>query len=132
MADIAPKKSRVNASIADRYYGAASATPARVFGALMRSARTHISDARKRNRGLWIEARMQEIVDRLGANLPRTLRLEDSAVRIGVMPWVKAADYGDAVDAVNLAVLAAFRERGVIIAPPQREVRLLRGSGRRD
>lgn len=61
----------------------------------------------------------------------RTLRLEDSAVRIGVLPWVKAADYGDAVDAINLAVLAAFREHGVIIALPQREVRLLGGNGRR-
>jgi CRISPR-associated protein Csd1 len=68
---------RVNASIADRYYGAASATPARVFGALMRGARTHISDARKRNQGLWIESRLQQIIDRLPPELPRTLRLED-------------------------------------------------------
>jgi CRISPR-associated protein Csd1 len=68
---------RVNASITDRYYGAASATPARVFGALMRGVRTHISDARKRNQGLWIEARLQEIIDRLPPELPRTLRLED-------------------------------------------------------
>ena len=39
---------RVNASIADRYYGAASSTPARVFAALIRGAKTHIADARKR------------------------------------------------------------------------------------
>jgi len=68
---------RVNASIGDRYYGAASATPARVFGALMRSARAHISGAHKLGRGHWIEPRLSEIIDRLPAELPRTLRLED-------------------------------------------------------
>ncbi len=68
---------RVNASIADRYYGAASAMPARVFGTLMRGARTHISDARKRNQGLWIESRLGEIMSHLPPDLPRTLRLED-------------------------------------------------------
>jgi CRISPR-associated protein Csd1 len=68
---------RVNASIADRYYGAASAMPARVFGTLMRGARNHISDARKRNQGLWIDSRLEEIMSHLQPDLPRTLRLED-------------------------------------------------------
>ena len=68
---------RVNASIADRYYGAASATPSRVFGTLMRGARAHISDARKRRRGLWIEPRLEQILNHLPPDLPRTLRLED-------------------------------------------------------
>ena len=67
----------VNASIADRYYGAASATPARVFGALLRGARTHVADAQKRNKGFWITPRLEQIIDRLPADLPRTLRLED-------------------------------------------------------
>ena len=68
---------RVNASIADRYYGAASSTPARVFGALLRGARTHISDAQKRNMGFWINPRLEQIIGRLPAELPRALRLED-------------------------------------------------------
>lgn len=68
---------RVNATIADRFYGAASATPARVFGALLRGAKNHISDARKRNQGMWIEPRLGQIMARLPADLPRTLRLED-------------------------------------------------------
>jgi CRISPR-associated protein Csd1 len=70
---------RVNTSIVDRYYGAASSTPARVFGALMRGAQTHISDARKRGRGLWIESRLTEIIGRLPADLPTSLRIEDQA-----------------------------------------------------
>ena len=68
---------RVNASIADRYYGAASATPARVFGPLLRGARTHVADANKRGRGLWLNGRIGQIMGQLGAEMPRTLRLED-------------------------------------------------------
>jgi CRISPR-associated protein Csd1 len=68
---------RVNASIADRFYGAASATPARVFGALMRSAKVHISDARKRNLGGWIEPRIEQIMAHLPARLPTSLKIED-------------------------------------------------------
>ncbi len=68
---------RVNASIADRYYGAASSTPARVFGALMRGARSHISSAHKLNHGFWIEPRLESIIGMLPPSLPTTLRLED-------------------------------------------------------
>jgi len=68
---------RVNASIVDRYYGAASATPARVFGTLLRNARNHVSDALKRGKGKWIEARLNEIMSKLDPNLPKTLKLED-------------------------------------------------------
>ena len=68
---------RVNASIADRYYGSFSATPARVFGTLMRGARTHISSAHKLNKGFWIDKRLEEIMAGLPEALPATMRLED-------------------------------------------------------
>lgn len=68
---------RVNAPIGDRFYGAASATPARVFGSLLRGLRNHLSDARKRGRGGWIEPRIVEVMRMLPPDLPRTLRLED-------------------------------------------------------
>ena len=71
---------RVNATIADRYYGAASATPARVFGALLRGARTHVSSAQKLNKGFWITPRLEEIIGRLPPKLSRTLRLEDQGL----------------------------------------------------
>jgi CRISPR-associated protein Csd1 len=67
----------VNASIVDRYYGAASATPARVFGTLLRNARNHVSDALKRGKGKWIEPRLNEIMSKLDPDLPKTLKLED-------------------------------------------------------
>ncbi len=53
---------RVNATVADRYYGAASSTPARVFAPLLRNARNHVSDAKKRGRRFWIEKKLDEIV----------------------------------------------------------------------
>jgi len=71
---------RVNATIADRYYGAASATPARVFGTLLRGARTHVSSAQKLNKGFWITPRLEEIIGRLPPKLSRTLRLEDQGL----------------------------------------------------
>jgi CRISPR-associated protein Csd1 len=66
----------VNASIVDRYYGAASATPARVFGTLLRNARNHVSDAAKRDKGKWVEARLNEIFNHLPPEFPKTLSLE--------------------------------------------------------
>lgn len=68
---------KVNASVADRYYASASATPARVFASLLRGARTHVSDAKKRGGGFWIEKKLDEIFGRLPPSLPPTLRLED-------------------------------------------------------
>ena len=70
----------VNATVADRYYGAASATPARVFGPLLRGARTHISTAERLRRGFWIAPRLEGIMARLPPELPRTLRLEDQGL----------------------------------------------------
>jgi CRISPR-associated protein Csd1 len=67
---------RVNAPIGDRYYGAASSTPARVFGSLLRGLKNHISDARKRGRGGWIEPRVEAIIGMLEPALPHTLDLE--------------------------------------------------------
>ncbi len=68
---------KVNATIADRYYGAASSTPARVFGTLIRGARTHISDANKRGKGLWLDSKLTEIIGKLPAKLPTSLIMED-------------------------------------------------------
>lgn len=67
---------KVNASITDRFYGAASSTPARAFPALLRNARHHISDARKRKQVGWLEKRLDEIFTKLPPTLPKSLNLE--------------------------------------------------------
>lgn len=67
---------KVNATIRDRYFGAASATPASVFPLLLRGAQNHLGKLRKDNKGGWLEREIEEIIDRLGVTLPKTLALE--------------------------------------------------------
>ncbi|MCW8125117.1 type I-C CRISPR-associated protein Cas8c/Csd1 [Microbulbifer halophilus] len=68
----------INATIRDRYYGAASATPASVFPVLVRNAQNHLSRLRKDNRGAAVnlEKDVNEIVDKLPASFPKSLRIE--------------------------------------------------------
>lgn len=69
---------QINASISDRYYGAASATPASVFPMLLRNARHHLSRLRKDKPGLAVNLQKEvgEIIDPLGPTFPKTLRIE--------------------------------------------------------
>jgi small conductance mechanosensitive channel len=59
------------------------------------------------------------------APVVQTLLLGDSSVSVAIRPWVGVTDYRAAVDEINNAVLAKFRQRGIVIPFPQREVRLV-------
>lgn len=67
----------VNASLRDRYFGSASATPALVFPRLLRVSMHHASKAESDHRG-WAERIKAQIVERLPAQgaFPRTLDLD--------------------------------------------------------
>jgi small conductance mechanosensitive channel len=52
-------------------------------------------------------------------------RFADSAIVIGVNPWVNAPDYGSANGELRQAILDAFRSRNIVVPKPQREVRML-------
>jgi CRISPR-associated protein Csd1 len=67
---------KVNATIRDRYFGAASATPASVFPLLLRGVQNHLGKLRKQGKGGWIEREIEDITDHLPPELPRSLRLE--------------------------------------------------------
>ncbi len=67
---------KINATIRDRYFGAASATPASVFPLLMRGAQNHMGKLRKGGKGAWLEREVEEIANHLGGYLPRSLPLE--------------------------------------------------------
>jgi CRISPR-associated protein Csd1 len=67
---------RVNATIRDRYFGAASATPASVFPLLLRGAQHHLGKLRKDRKGGWLEREIEEITDHLRPELPRSLAME--------------------------------------------------------
>jgi len=55
----------------------------------------------------------------------QTSMLGDSSVTIAVKPWVAVPDFVAATGEINKAVVETFRERGITIPFPQREVRLL-------
>lgn len=68
----------VNATIRDRYYGAASATPASIFPVLLRNAQHHLARLRKDKPGLAVnlEKEIGEIIEGLSSSFPKSLRLE--------------------------------------------------------
>lgn len=68
---------RVNATIRDRYFGAASATPANVFPQLLRGVQNHLAKLRKSGKAYWLEREIEEILGKLPPNLPRSLALAD-------------------------------------------------------
>jgi len=70
----------VNATIKDRYFGAASATPASIFPLLERTSGHHLATLRKNEKaGLahWFEREIDDILAGVDTALPRSLRLEE-------------------------------------------------------
>lgn len=69
----------INATIKDRFYGAASATPATIFPMLLRNTQNHFSKIRKTKGGLAVslEKQIGEIIDKLAASFPKTLGIEE-------------------------------------------------------
>lgn len=80
-------------------------------------------------------AQVLAVVDEILAANPRVLRepapvvgvsqLSDSAVSIRVAPWVGVPDYSPATGELNRALLETFRQRGIDVPYPRREVRML-------
>jgi small conductance mechanosensitive channel len=62
------------------------------------------------------------------APVVRTLALGDWSVTIGVKPWVSVQDFGPATSEINRAILDIFRNRGVSMPVPQREIRIISNS----
>ena len=68
----------VNATITDRFYGAASATPAAVFASLIRKSQHHLAKIK----GSFYSKRIQDILNLLEPKsaFPATLRLEEQGL----------------------------------------------------
>ena len=70
----------LNATIKDRYFGAASATPASVFPMLERGSTSHLASLRKGDKGglaHWYDREIDEILTGIQTEFPRSLRLAD-------------------------------------------------------
>lgn len=70
----------VGAGVVQRYYAAASATPALVLGRLMRGAQHHLNKLEGKGLAHWFEDRLGEIASRLGDAVPQTLTLEEQSL----------------------------------------------------
>jgi CRISPR-associated protein Csd1 len=73
----------INASLVDRYYGAASSTPAKAFSPLMRGVQTHLGKLRKNAPGInkMREEQLEEIVSHFtDGKLPNTLNVGNQAI----------------------------------------------------
>jgi small conductance mechanosensitive channel len=55
----------------------------------------------------------------------KVVRLAESRVIIAAAPWVAVAEYGAAGSELQREILEEFRRRGIVIPPPQREVRVI-------
>lgn len=76
---------KINTTLVDRYYGAASTTPAKIMGALIQGAQAHLTKIRKTNEGTYkaLQKQMEDIIDELSpeANkLPRTLSMQQQSI----------------------------------------------------
>lgn len=107
---------KVNATIRDKYFGAASAAPARIFPLIARSAQIHLSKIRKNKPGFAkiLEDELDQIMNRIAPDIPRSvprlLRLEDQGefvlgyyhqrhAKLGDKSWmIEEADEGDTTD----------------------------------
>ena len=66
----------INATIRDRFYGAASSTPVTVFSTLLKLKNHHLSRLDNRGRAVNLEKRIGEIMEGIG-DFPARLRIED-------------------------------------------------------
>ncbi len=106
---------KVNSTIRDKYFGAASASPASVFPLLINNAQNHLAKVRKLKPGwaVLIEREIDEIVGQLPPEFSRSLKLDDQgrfaigyyhqrAAKIGgklaVDEIVTAADEGETLN----------------------------------
>ncbi len=73
----------LNATLVDRNYGAACASPASIFGNLLKDATSaHLPKLRKNRPGAYfaLDQRLQEAATAIGAEFPKTLTLKDQGL----------------------------------------------------
>jgi len=68
----------INATIRDRYYGAASAAPASIFPVLLRNAQNHLAKIRKEKPKLawFFENMLGEVFNLIPTEFPKSLNIE--------------------------------------------------------
>ena len=70
----------VGAGIVQRYYAAASSTPSLVLGRLVRQSQYHLDKLESKGQIIRYEKMLQEVSQKIGDNLPKTLTLEEQTL----------------------------------------------------
>lgn len=75
----------INATLIDRYYGAASATPGKVLGSLVEKSQAHLTKIRKDRRNVYeaLQRQLEEIMAYLSPEaqyFPRTLTMQQQSI----------------------------------------------------
>ena len=70
----------VGAGIVQRYYAAASSTPSLVLGRLVRQSQYHLDKLESKGQIIRYEKMLQEVSQKIGNNLPKTLTLEEQTL----------------------------------------------------
>jgi hypothetical protein len=81
----------LNATIRDRFYGAASSTPVTVFGNLMRLKNHHLAKLERAGRRVFFEKLLGQIINGV-SDFPSHLRLEDQG-RFAIGYYHQAQDF---------------------------------------
>jgi CRISPR-associated protein Csd1 len=65
----------INATVVDRYYGAACASPGSILGNLVNDAQSHLSKLRKEKKDYHHQLRLEQVLGAIGDHFPKTLSL---------------------------------------------------------
>ena len=92
----------INATIRDKFYASASATPSAVFGNLMRLSSHHLSklDSDKKGLRIWCEKQVEEIMSGINSFPPHLSLEEQGLFAIGYYHQ-RIAKKGDASDSTE-------------------------------
>lgn len=96
----------INATIRDRYWGAASATPASIFPMLIRNSANHLGKVRKENPKLssFFDWQIVDIEQGLGTSWPKSLNMNDQgrfAIGYYHQKWTKTIKTKDGTEVKN-------------------------------
>jgi CRISPR-associated protein Csd1 len=65
----------INATVVDRYYGAACSSPGSILGNLVNDAQSHLGKLRKDHKDFHHQLRLEEVLSAIGEEFPKTLSL---------------------------------------------------------
>lgn len=89
----------INATLVDRYYGAACTSPGTILGSLVNDAQSHLAKLRKGRGDTWAQIRLGEVLCAIGSEFPLTLSLSRQGLFALGYYHQKANDIASAIEA---------------------------------